>query len=86
MISNKNKHVHISTSYNNLPDIEQITFVFDSLPNDVGTLCLKYTGLILNDLLGFYKCTENDKLIMCTQFQPVSARRGPERRPRRTAR
>ncbi len=65
-------HKHISTEH--LNEYEQIKFNFESMPSKLGALIIEYEGSILENLSGLYKCTQNDKLIMLTQFEPASAR------------
>jgi len=67
------QHKLISTTYDK--PVEQIKFEFDSLPQNIGGILIEYDGIINTDLSGFYKCTQKDKLIMVTQFEPVYARR-----------
>ena len=67
-------HTHISTIYDNTIAIQQIKFEFDSIPNKYGVIVIEYTGLISEELSGFYKCKQNDEFVMLTVFEPVSAR------------
>ena len=71
----KTVHKHLSTQYDYSHDIEQIILTFDSLPENLGVLKIKYEGPISSALVGFYKCKQNEKIIMLTQFEPISARK-----------
>jgi aminopeptidase N len=53
---------------------QQIKFEFDKLPK-IGGLTIEYDGLIATNLCGFYKCNQEGKLIMVTQFEATHARR-----------
>jgi len=66
---------HMATTYDNSSEIQQIKLEFDSVPDNLGVLTIEYEGIVSTELTGFYKCTQDDKLVMLTQFEPVSARR-----------
>ena len=65
-------HKHKLTTY--IHDFEQIQFDFETMPNQMGALIIEYEGNISSKLNGLYKCMQDDKLIILTQFEPTYAR------------
>ena len=66
---------HLNTSITHDSSIDQIRFDFESMPEKVAVLVIKYTGIISTELNGFYKSEQDGHIIMSTQFEPIYARK-----------